>query len=130
MQLPLHYFVYAGEWDTRKPDKQSLVIVRNGAVVWSIHMPLKTPAGKIQEYDDATMLSDGSVIYARISGAGRISWEKEILCDYPTPENTEIHSIQSIGKNLVLIAQNGSPANRNQTLLKSSVINSKAILFH
>jgi len=105
-----HDFVYAGEWDTRKPEKQSLFIVRNGAVVWSIHMPLKTPAGKIQEYDDATLLGDGSVIYARMSGAGRVSWDKKALWDYPAPENTEIHSIQSIGKDLVLIAQNGTPA--------------------
>jgi hypothetical protein len=105
-----HDFVYAGEWDTRKPEKQSLFIVRNGKVDWSIQMPLKTPAGNIQEYDDATLLPDGSVIYARMSGAGRIAPDKTVLWDYPAPENTEIHSIQSIGQDLVLIAQNGTPA--------------------
>jgi hypothetical protein len=33
-----------------------------------------------------------------------------VLWDYPAPQGTEIHSIQAIGKDLVLIAQNGTPA--------------------
>ena len=32
--LKYHDFLYAGEWDTRKPDAQSMFLVRDGRVVW------------------------------------------------------------------------------------------------
>src|ERR1035441_1258214 len=39
--LAQHPFLYAGEWDTRKPD-QSMFLVRDGRIVWSasiLHKP-------------------------------------------------------------------------------------------
>jgi outer membrane protein assembly factor BamB len=107
--LAQHPFLYAGEWDTRKPD-QSMFLVRDGKVVWQYSIPLHLPDKRIQEFDDATLLSDGNIIFSRMSGAGMVSPDKKLVWDYPAPPGTEIHSIQSIGKDRVLIMRNGNPA--------------------
>ena len=105
-----HPFLYAGEWDTRKPLEQSIFIVRDGKIVWQYSMPLHPKPGANQEFDDATLLSDGNVIFSRMSGAGMVSPDKKLVWDYPAPPGTEIHSCQSIGKDRVLIMRNGNPA--------------------
>jgi hypothetical protein len=105
-----HPFLYAGEWDTRKPDEQSIFLVRGGKIVWQYSMPIKAASGRFQEFDDATMLSNGNIVFSRMSGAGMISPEKKILWEYDAPPGTEIHSCQAIGKNRVLIMRNGNPA--------------------
>jgi len=105
-----HPFLYAGEWDTRKPLEQSIFIVRRGKIAWQYSMPLKTPSGHNQEFDDATLLSNGNVIFSRMSGAAMVSPDKKILWNYDAPPGTEIHSCQNIGKNRVLIMRNGNPA--------------------
>jgi hypothetical protein len=106
-----HPFLYAGEWDTRKPQEQSIFIVRGGKIVWQYTMPLKNPAtGNNQEFDDATQLSNGNIIFSHMSGAAMVSPDKKILWHYDAPPGTEVHSIQSIGKNRVLIMRNGHPA--------------------
>ena len=73
-------------------------------------MPLKTESGGNQEFDDATQLSNGNIIFSRMSGAGMVSPDKKILWHYDAPKGTEIHSIQAIGKNRVLIMRNGNLA--------------------
>ena len=104
-----HSFLYAGEWDTRKPD-QSMFIVSDGKIVWSYSIPLHPAPGANQEFDDATLLANGNIIFSRMSGAGMVSPDKKLVWDYPAPPGTEIHSIQSIGKDSVLIMRNGNPA--------------------
>lgn len=104
-----HPFLYAGEWDTRKP-LQSMFLVRDGKITWSYSIPLRLPNGGIQEFDDATLLPDGNIIFSRMSGAGMVSPDKKLVWEYPAPPGTEIHSIQSVGKDLVLIMRNGNPA--------------------
>jgi hypothetical protein len=105
-----HPFLYAGEWDTRKPMEQSIFIVRDGKVVWQYSMPLRTETNRIQEFDDATLLSNGNIIFSRMSGAGEVNPDKKLVWDYPAPPGTEVHSIQYAGKDRVLIMQNGNPA--------------------
>ena len=105
-----HDFLYAGEWDTRKPDKQSVFIVRGGKIVWSYSMPLRRADNGVQEFDDATLLPNGNVIFSRMSGAGEVNPQGQLVWDYPAPAGTEIHSIQAIGENRVLIMRNGNPA--------------------
>jgi len=105
-----HPFLYAGEWDTRKPQEQSIFIVREGKIVWQYSMPIKTASGGNQEFDDATLLANGNVIFSHMSGASMVGPDKKILWDYPAPPGTEIHSCQSIGKDRVLIMRNGNPA--------------------
>ena len=41
-----HPFLYAGEWDTRKPMEQSIFLVHEGKIVWQYSMPIKTPSGR------------------------------------------------------------------------------------
>ena len=107
--LAQHPFLYAGEWDTRKP-LQSMFLVRGGKVVWHYSIPLRNAAGGIQEFDDATLLSDGTIIYSCMSGAGAINQDKDIVWQYQAPAGTEVHSIQSIGPDRVLVMRNGTPA--------------------
>ncbi len=107
--LAQHPFLYAGEWDTRKA-LQSMFLVRGGKVVWHYSIPLHNATGGIQEFDDATLLSDGTIIFSCMSGAGAINQDKDIVWQYPASPGTEVHSIQSIGKDRVLIMRNGTPA--------------------
>ena len=105
-----HPFLYAGEWDTRKPNEQSIFIVHGGKIVWQYSMPIKGATGRTQEFDDATMLADGRVIFSRMSGAAMLDAEKKIVWNYDAPPGTEVHSCQSLGKDRVLIMRNGNPA--------------------
>jgi len=105
-----HPFLYAGEWDTRKPLQQSIFLVRGGKIVWQYSIPIKTETGHNQEFDDATLLSNGNIIFSRMSGAGEVNPKKELVWSYDAPPGTEVHSIQYVGENRVLIGQNGNPA--------------------
>jgi hypothetical protein len=107
--LAQHPFLYAGEWDTRKP-LQSMFLVCDGRVVWHYSIPLHNAAGGIQEFDDATMLANGNIIFSCMSGAGEITPDKDMVWQYQAPANTEIHSIQSLGRDRVLLMRNGNPA--------------------
>lgn len=105
-----HPFLYAGEWDTRKAD-QSMFIVKEGKIVWQYSIPLHKPSDNgIQEFDDVTMLSNGNILFSRMSGAGIVSPDKKLVWEYPAPKGTEVHSAQSLGKDRVLIMRNGNPA--------------------
>ena len=108
--LSQHPFLYAGEWDTRKPDRQSMFIVRGGKVVWQYSMPLRNAHGGIQEFDDATQLSNGNIIFSHMSGASEVDPAKKLVWNYVAPPGTEVHSIQAIGESQVLIMRNGNPA--------------------
>jgi hypothetical protein len=108
--LKQHPFLYAGEWDMRHPEAQSMFLVRNGKVVWKYSIPMRTLSGAIQEFDDATLLSNGNIVFACMSGAGIISPDKNILWQFNCPEGTETHSCQPIGKDSVLLVLNGNPA--------------------
>lgn len=126
--LMQHDFLYAGEWDMRKPQEQSLFMVRNGKVVWQYSIPLRTATGGIQEFDDATLLSNGNIVYASMSSAGIITPEKNIIWQYICAPGTETHSCQPIGKDSVLMVLNG-PVGKvlmfntaTNTLLKEIVI--------
>jgi len=107
--LAQHDFLYAGEWDTRKSD-QSMFLVRGGKVVWSYSIPIRKADGGTQEFDDATLLKDGKIIFSRMSGAGMVNPDKKLVWEYVAPRGTEVHSCQAIGNNRVLIMRNGNPA--------------------
>lgn len=108
--LGMHPFVYVGEWDTRKPKEQSIFVVRNGKLDWQYSIPMRTASGAIQEFDDVTMLSNGNIVFACMSGAGIITPEKNLIWQYTCPEGSETHSIQPIGKDSVMLMLNASPA--------------------
>ena len=104
--LKQHDFLYAGEWDMRKPTAQSMFLVRGGKVVWHYSIPMRTATGAVQEFDDATLLSNGNIVYACMSGAGVITPEKNIIWQYTCAPGTETHCCQPIGKDSVLMVLN------------------------
>ena len=104
-----HDFLYAGEWDTRKP-MQSMFIVRGGRIVWQYSIPLHPASHVTQEFDDATRLKNGDILFSRLTGAGEVRPDKTLAWNYDAPPGAEVHSIQSIGKHRVLIMRNGTPA--------------------
>ena len=91
-----HPFLYAGEWDTRKPNEQSIFIVRGGKIVWQYSMPIKTASGRTQEFDDATMLSDGRVIFSRMSRIAKLSirWPRK-ASSYPDSSARKLKIVRS-----------------------------------
>jgi Mal s 1 allergenic protein-like len=107
-----HPFLYAGEWQNHSMTDQTMYIVRNGKIVWSYTMPERG------EYGDATMLSNGNIVFSRSSGASEITPDKKITWNYDAPEGTQVHTCQPIGKDRVFICQNGLPA-------KAMIINTK-----
>ena len=106
--LHQHPFLYVGEWDFRNPQAQKMTIVREGKVVWQYSIPMRTATGSIQEFDDATLLPNGNIVYAYMSGAGIITPEKNIIWQYLCAKGTETHSCQPIGKDSVLLVVNDS----------------------
>ena len=105
-----HSFLYVGEWDTRYPDAQKMSIVRGGKLVWQYTIPLHPAPGANQEFDDITMLPNGNIVFARMSGAGIVTPEKKLIWEFVCPPGTETHSCTPIGKDSVLMVLNGNPA--------------------
>jgi hypothetical protein len=105
--LKQHDFLYAGEWDMRKPTAQSMFLVQGGKVVWQYSIPLRTATGGVQEFDDATLLPNGNIVFACMSGAGIVTPEKNLIWQYICAPGTETHSCQPIGKDSVLMVLNG-----------------------
>jgi hypothetical protein len=110
--LNQHPFLYCGEWDYIHP-QQTMHLIRGGKEVWNYSMPQKvTIAGKteIQEFGDCTRLSNGNILFSRKTGADLITPDKKIIWSYNAEIGAEVHSIQAIGRNRVLLMQNGNPA--------------------
>lgn len=95
--LAQHDFFYAGEAKTR-----DMYVVRGGQIVWSYND--STNRGEIS---DATLLSNGNVLFAHQFGVTLITPDKKILWNYDAPPKCEIHTAQMIGTNHVIFIQNG-----------------------
>ena len=108
--LAQHPFLYTGEWDFRGDRDQTIYLVRDGKVAWSYAIPIKDADGTLQELGDATLLSNGNIVFCRKVGASEITPGKKIIWNLDAPKGTEIHSIQPLGLDRVLVTQNGSPA--------------------
>lgn len=135
--LKQHPFLYVGEWDFRNPKSQKMTIVRGGKIVWQYSIPMRTATGGIQEFDDATLLSNGNIVYACMSGAGIITPDKNIIWQYLCEKGTETHSCQPIGKDSVLLVVNDSQKPRvliinteKNEILKEIIIPTKATNTH
>jgi hypothetical protein len=102
--LAQHPFLYCGEWQQRGKSDQTIYIVRDGKVTWSYSI-----SGR-EELGDCTMLSNGNIVFSRRLGASEITPDKKIVWNYEAPPKTEIHTTYPMGKDRVLIMQNGNPA--------------------
>ncbi len=87
-------FMYVGEGHNR------IYIVANGEVVWTYD------TGLGGELDDAWVLSNGNVLFSRMYWCAEVTPEKEVLWRYDLPEGTEVHSLQPIGPDEVLMVVN------------------------
>ncbi len=107
--LAQHSFLYTGEWDYRDNRDQTIFLVRDGKVAWTYSIPIKDTNGTLQELGDATMLSDGNVVFCRKTGASEVTPDKKIIWNIDAPPKAEIHSIQPIDLDHVLVTINGNP---------------------
>ena len=98
--LDRHDFLYAGQSKQRR-----MFIVRDGAVAWSY----ADQRGR-GEISDAILLTDGHILVAHQYGIAEIAPDGASVWSYATPEGTEIHTIQPVGRDHVLFVQNGHPA--------------------
>jgi hypothetical protein len=104
-----HSFLYTGEWDHRKTN-QTIFVVRDGKATWTYDIPFNSADGTMEELGDATMLSNGNIVFCRKVGASEVTPDKKIIWNMDAPKGTEIHSIQPVGLDRVLVTQNGNPA--------------------
>lgn len=102
--LAQHPFLYCGEWQHRTIEDQKIYVVRHGRIVWTYTNPGKG------ELDDCWMLPNGNILFARQFGASEITPDKKIVWNYNAPTGAEIHSVQPVGADGVLLMQNGNPA--------------------
>lgn len=110
--LKQHPFLYCGEYE-HNADQQTLHLIKGGKEVWSYGIKFRTMRGEkadIQELGDCTLLSNGNIIFTTRFGAAEVTPAKTIAWQYFGPDNTEIHSLQAIGVDRVLLTQNGNPA--------------------
>jgi hypothetical protein len=110
--LAQHPFLYCGEWNFIEP-QQTIYLVRHEKVVWTYSIPFDVVvygAHRKAELGDCTRLSNGNILFSRRFGATEVTPKKKIVWNYDAPPNTEIHSVQPIGKDRVLLMQNGIPA--------------------
>jgi hypothetical protein len=110
--LSEHPFLYCGEYEFNA-DQQTIHLIRDGREVWSYQIKFRTMRNEkadIQELGDCTLLSNGNVIFTSRFGAAEVTPAKTIVWQYFAPDNTEVHSLQALGLNHVLLVQNGNPA--------------------
>ena len=107
--LAQHPFLYTGEWDHRKTN-QTIFLVRDGKVAWTYSIPIKDTDGTLQELGDATMLSNGNIVFCRKVGASEITPDKKVIWNLDAPKGAEIHSVQPLGTDRVLVIENANPA--------------------
>jgi hypothetical protein len=93
-----HPMLYVGE------GYNTLFLVNEGKVIWTY------AAGSGGEIDDVWMLSNGHVLFAFQHHVIELTPKKEVVWQYDPPTGTEVHSCQPIGRDKVLMMQNGLPA--------------------
>ena len=107
--LAQHSYLYTGEWDHRK-SSQTIFVVRDGKVAWTYDIPIKDAVGTLQELGDASMTSNSNIVFCRKTGASEVTPDRQIVWNLNAPKGTEIHSVQPLGLDRVLVMQNGDPA--------------------
>lgn len=98
--LSKYNFFYAGE-----SKRLRMFIINEGKVAWDYEN--KTWKGEIS---DAVLLTDNNILIAHQYGIAEIAVDKSTVWHYDAPAGTEIHTIQPIGKDMVVFVQNGKPA--------------------
>lgn len=81
----------------------TMFLINEGRVVWTYS------TGQGWEYDDIWMLSNGNILFSRMGWAGEVTPQKKLVWRLDAPKGTEIHTVQPLGLDKVLLMQNGKP---------------------
>ena len=95
--LAQHPFLYYGEGNN------VLYVVNHGKVIWTYAFP------KGGEIDDAWMLSNGHIVCTTMKHCYEVTPDKRIVWSYDCPAGTEIHALQPVGLDQVMVVENGLP---------------------
>jgi hypothetical protein len=95
--LAQHPMVYIGE------GCNTIFVIAGGKIVWTYS------TGKGWEYDDVWLMSNGNVLFARMTYAEEVTPGKSIVWHLDAPKGTEIHTLQPIGLDRVMLVENGLP---------------------
>ena len=95
--LARHPMLYIGE------GCNTIFVVDRGRVVWTYS------TGKGWELDDAWLMSNGNIVFSRMSWAGEVTPQKRLVWRMDAPPGTEIHAVQPVGLDKVLLMENGTP---------------------
>ena len=98
--LARHDFFYTGQSKQRR-----MFIVKDGQVAWAYQDQLKKG-----EISDAVLMTDGHILVAHQYGVAEVDKDGKTVWSYATPEGTEVHTVQPIGRQHVVFVQNGKPA--------------------
>jgi hypothetical protein len=109
--LDRHDALYCGEWQRTTKPGDTIYVLRGGKVAWT--HSLSTSGG--DEFGDCSMTSNGHVLFnLKNTGAQEIipdpttGREGVIVWRYNEDPGTEVHSVQPIGLDKVLVMQNGA----------------------
>ena len=95
--LAQHPMLYIGEGCNK------MFLINKGKIIWTYS------TGQGWEYDDIWMLSNGNILFSRMGWAAEVTPQKKIVWRIDAPQGTEIHTVQPLGLDKVLLMQNGTP---------------------
>ncbi|MBQ8288784.1 MAG: hypothetical protein IJX76_08475, partial [Clostridia bacterium] len=98
--LARHDMLYIGEGCNR------MFLIKDGKIIWTYC------TGKGWEYDDIWMMTNGNILFSRMYWAAEVTPTKEVVWRMEAPEGTEIHAVQPLGLDRVLVLVNEVPAPR------------------
>ncbi|WP_457428094.1 beta-propeller domain-containing protein [Roseateles sp. P5_E7] len=127
--LSEHPFLYCGEYE-HNADQQTVHLIRVGKEVWSYAVKFRVVRDEkpdIQELGDCTLLPNGHVLFTTRFGAMEVTPDKTVAWQYIAPSGTEVHSLQALDGDRVLLTQNGNPAkllliDRKRNVVERSLI--------
>ena len=100
--LAQHPFLYCGT--AKAGALPTISILQDGKVQWTYTLTARDQLG------DCTMLSNGTIVFARGTGASIVRQDKKVIWNYNAPAGTKIHTAFPIDRDRVLVMQNGDPA--------------------
>jgi hypothetical protein len=96
--LARHPMVYIGEGDN------TIYVVDHGKVVWTYQ------TGLGNELDDVWLMTNGHLLFTRMSYVEIVTPDKKVVWHRDAAPGTEIHAAQPLGRDKVMLVENGTPA--------------------
>jgi hypothetical protein len=100
--LAQHPVLYCGDPASGAPP--TIYVIRDGKVEWSYALSPHDHLG------DCTMLSNGTIVFARGTSASIVRQDKKIIWNFNAPPGTEINTAYPFDRDRVLLTQSGDPA--------------------